>query len=101
MRFRWSSKLCSTIKFARSGKGGDEGSTDTLQVVGLPVGDYGIRGFCERKSLSDLCDSLGTGREHHGPHTPTPCPHPATGDRSTGNRSEYEAPGGIATQRRR
>ena len=37
----------------------------------LPVGDYGIRGFShwdrpafivERKSLSDLCGSLGTGR---------------------------------------
>jgi len=38
----------------------------------LPVGDYGVRGFSdwsnpafviERKTLDDLCGSLGTGRE--------------------------------------
>ena len=43
-----------------------------VEVVGLPVGDYGIRGFSdwqnprfivERKSLDDLAASLGRGRE--------------------------------------
>ena len=42
-----------------------------VEVDGLPIGDYGIRGFSdwnnpafivERKSLSDLCNSLGKGR---------------------------------------
>jgi len=42
-----------------------------VEIVGLPVGDYGIRGFSdwnnpafivERKSLDDLCGSLGKGR---------------------------------------
>lgn len=44
------------------------------EVVGLPVGDYGIRGFSdwtnpafiiERKSLSDLIGSLTSGRERY------------------------------------
>ena len=43
-----------------------------VQVVGLPVGDYGIAGFsdwdnpqfvCERKSLNDLVGSLTSGRK--------------------------------------
>ena len=43
-----------------------------VEVVGLPVGDYGIRGFSdwenpafiiERKNLEDLCHSLGKSRE--------------------------------------
>jgi len=42
-----------------------------VEVAGLPVGDYGVRGFSawdnpafivERKSLDDLCGSMGRGR---------------------------------------
>lgn len=44
----------------------------TVEIDTLPVGDYGIKGFSdwdcpdfivERKSLDDLCGSLGNGRE--------------------------------------
>ena len=43
-----------------------------VEVCGLPVGDYSVKGFhswenpgiaIERKSLEDLCHSLGKGRE--------------------------------------
>lgn len=43
-----------------------------VEVIGLPVGDYGIKGFsdwnnpqfiCERKSLDDLIQSLTHGRD--------------------------------------